>query len=444
MTTTQTISRDELETLAFNGETHTERALARMLLAALDSEPVDEFISLITRLAHSLKKVNPDSELPAKAMDYLQRRGFKQSPLRAIAPPAPLTTTTEQRRVIEMLLSVCGAAFELADDACESEIDGEVCVTVQPDAFNKLSDVLDEIEETLPTEDPDRPDVFLAWSAMPRAALKSLLYAAPPAPVGYPERLPCPVLLEPGMRIGKGVKTSVLLKAIQRRAAFHAELEAMTPEQRAEHYDGVNEMREMLGVPPLPAPAPVAVPDEQHSERFSWSYKQWAEHLGGRHQNNDPACYYEFGSFMAVAEMLRQFGNVQRKVGWNACRAAMQAEPVTAANTLPEEKGSSLQLRNLIRQRHAEWSEKTFGNVGPVGPLKHLAKEANEAAEALDDLSEWADMQFLLWDAQRRAGITDDEITAAMEEKLKVNMARQWPEPKDGEPRLHIKPEQEV
>lgn len=28
-------NRDELEVLAFNGETHTERALARMLLAGL-------------------------------------------------------------------------------------------------------------------------------------------------------------------------------------------------------------------------------------------------------------------------------------------------------------------------------------------------------------------------------------------------------------------------
>ncbi|ELI4387015.1 DUF550 domain-containing protein, partial [Escherichia coli] len=46
---------------------------------------------------------------------------------------------------------------------------------------------------------------------------------------------------------------------------------------------------------------------------------------------------------------------------------------------------------------------------------------------------------FLLWDAQRRAGISDAEITAAMEDKLKINMERQWPEPKDGEPRLHIK-----
>lgn len=110
-----------------------------------------------------------------------------------------------------------------------------------------------------------------------------------------------------------------------------------------------------------------------------------------------------------------------------------------ALASLEAEKGASLQLRNFIRQRHAEWSEKTFGNVGPVGPLKHLSKEALEAAAEPDDLSEWADMQFLLWDAQRRAGISDGEITAAMEEKLKVNMARQWPEPKDGEPRLHIK-----
>ncbi|ENO7479141.1 DUF550 domain-containing protein [Citrobacter amalonaticus] len=110
-----------------------------------------------------------------------------------------------------------------------------------------------------------------------------------------------------------------------------------------------------------------------------------------------------------------------------------------ALASLEAEKGASLQLRNLIRQRHAEWSDKTFGNVGPVGPLKHLSKEALEAADDIRDLGEWADMQFLLWDAQRRAGICDGEITAAMEEKLNVNMARQWPEPKDGEPRFHIK-----
>ncbi|EOV0291953.1 DUF550 domain-containing protein [Salmonella enterica] len=95
--------------------------------------------------------------------------------------------------------------------------------------------------------------------------------------------------------------------------------------------------------------------------------------------------------------------------------------------------------RERIRREHAEWSDATFGDVGPIGPLKHLSKEALEAAAEPDDLSEWADMQFLLWDAQRRAGISDGEITAAMVKKLEINKSRQWPEPKDGEPRLHIK-----
>ncbi|ECI4313782.1 DUF550 domain-containing protein [Salmonella enterica subsp. salamae] len=95
--------------------------------------------------------------------------------------------------------------------------------------------------------------------------------------------------------------------------------------------------------------------------------------------------------------------------------------------------------RERIRREHAEWSDATFGDVGPIGPLKHLSKEALETAAEPGDLSEWADMQFLLWDAQRRAGITDKQITLAMIEKLEINKSRQWPEPKDGEPRLHIK-----
>lgn len=95
--------------------------------------------------------------------------------------------------------------------------------------------------------------------------------------------------------------------------------------------------------------------------------------------------------------------------------------------------------REQVRREHAEWSQATFGNVGPVGPLKHLSEEALEAAAEPGDLSEWADMQFLMWDAQRRSGITDAQITQAMIDKLAVNKQREWPEPKDGEPRLHIK-----
>ncbi|EOF6267633.1 DUF550 domain-containing protein, partial [Salmonella enterica] len=95
--------------------------------------------------------------------------------------------------------------------------------------------------------------------------------------------------------------------------------------------------------------------------------------------------------------------------------------------------------RERIRHEHAGWSDATFGDVGPVGPLKHLSKEALEAAADPSDPLEWADMQFLLWDAQRRAGISDEQITQVMVEKLAVNKQREWPEPKDGEPRQHVK-----
>lgn len=112
-------------------------------------------------------------------------------------------------------------------------------------------------------------------------------------------------------------------------------------------------------------------------------------------------------------------------------RIHLDEEPYIAPLSAPD--------RDQVRREHAEWSQATFGNVGPVGPLKHLSKEALEAADQPGDLSEWADMQFLLWDAQRRAGITDEQITQAMIDKLAVNKQRSWPEPKDGEPRLHIK-----
>ncbi|HDZ9108232.1 TPA: DUF550 domain-containing protein [Klebsiella pneumoniae] len=121
----------------------------------------------------------------------------------------------------------------------------------------------------------------------------------------------------------------------------------------------------------------------------------------------------------------------------NPSRAAMYLRITEIA--LAALMGEFSFARNQVRREHAEWSQATFGNVGPVRPLKHLSKEALEAANQPADLTEWVDMQFLLWDAQRRAGITDEQITKAMIEKLAVNKQRSWPEPKDGEPRLHIK-----
>ncbi len=61
-----------------------------------------------------------------------------------------------------------------------------------------------------------------------------------------PETLPCPVMLEPGLRFGKGVRTQTMLDALQRRAEYYAELEAMTPERRADHDVGMKEFAAVL------------------------------------------------------------------------------------------------------------------------------------------------------------------------------------------------------
>ncbi|MCU1787485.1 hypothetical protein CUU54_01260 [Pectobacterium polaris] len=88
---------------------------------------------------------------------------------------AGVAVTAEHQRVIGLLLGVCGAAFELADDSCECEMDGEQCVVVPCDSFERLSDALDEIENTLPDQYDDLPSTVLQWAAVPRHALRALL-----------------------------------------------------------------------------------------------------------------------------------------------------------------------------------------------------------------------------------------------------------------------------
>lgn len=55
---------------------------------------------------------------------------------------------------------------------------------------------------------------------------------------------------------------------------------------------------------------------------------------------------------------------------------------------------------------------KTIKTHMNINEAKERLLEALEAAAEPGDLSEWADMQFLLWDAQRRAGISDGEISS--------------------------------
>ncbi|EPR7652885.1 Eaa1 [Klebsiella pneumoniae] len=76
---------------------------------------------------------------------------------------------------------------------------------------------------------------------------------AQPAPE-YPETLPCPVLLEPGLRFGKGIKTSTMLAALSRRAVYESDLSALSPEERAEFQAGIEDVKALIAQPVPVAP----------------------------------------------------------------------------------------------------------------------------------------------------------------------------------------------
>ncbi|HBQ3895921.1 TPA: DUF551 domain-containing protein [Klebsiella pneumoniae] len=69
----------------------------------------------------------------------------------------------------------------------------------------------------------------------------------------YPEVLPCSVLLEPGLRFGKGIKTSTMLAALSRRSVYESDLAALSPEERVEFQAGIEDVKALIA-----QPAPVA------------------------------------------------------------------------------------------------------------------------------------------------------------------------------------------
>lgn len=75
----------------------------------------------------------------------------------------------------------------------------------------------------------------------------------------YPETLPCPVLLEPGLRFGKGIKTSTMLAALARRAVHESDMAALSPEERVEFQARIEDFKALIA---QPAPVVPAVSDD--------------------------------------------------------------------------------------------------------------------------------------------------------------------------------------
>ncbi|WP_337071972.1 DUF551 domain-containing protein [Klebsiella aerogenes] len=156
--------------------------------------------------------------------------------------------------------------------------------------------------------------------------VESRLYRHAQPAAEYPETLPCPVLLEPGMRFGKGVKTRLVLDAIQRRAEHYAELEAMTPEERAEYDAGIEAFKAML---PQPAPVVPLVPDDV-SGPLAHAYKE----LTPTFMRNHIAVFERYGiapnDSSTVIQALRiALDGIERRA------AMLQSQSLHAVKTAP-------------------------------------------------------------------------------------------------------------
>lgn len=103
------------------------------------------------------------------------------------------------------------------------------------------------LEKTIAEFENTRDDIPFGLDDDDAKILKVLKQA-----LAYPETLPCPVHLLPGLCFGKGCKTEDLLIALQRRAEYYAELDAMTPEERMKYNDNIEAIRQLLPQPESP------------------------------------------------------------------------------------------------------------------------------------------------------------------------------------------------
>ncbi len=187
---------------------------------------------------------------------------------------------------------------------------------------------------------------------------------AQPAPE-YPEVLPCSVLLEPGLRFGKGIKTSTMLAALARRAVHESDMAALSLEERVEFQARIEDFKALIA-----QPAPV-VPDELNTRTAN---DVMNEHLSWK----------DYGD----AEVFC--------IAWNACRAAMLAaakqspgsEPVTVpgkwipvSERMPENDGAYLCWDNRYVTTYAfifgAWQANQFvaKNITHWMPLPNPPKE---------------------------------------------------------------------
>lgn len=141
-------------------------------------------------------------------------------------------------------------------------------------------------------------------------------------------------------------------------------------------------------------------------------------------------------TWVPLPEEAEEWGDVASSLwekieGSNGPSARYGAEAGGHPGYLVQLETKPTDLKEFWRQ-HSQWSQATFGadtERGPIGALNHLAKEVKEALACPSDLTEYADMVFLVFDSCRRAGFSFNDLVRAVWDKFAVNKARKWGPP---------------
>jgi len=91
-----------------------------------------------------------------------------------------------------------------------------------------------------------------------------------------------------------------------------------------------------------------------------------------------------------------------------------------------------------------KWQEETFGKQNPLPKLSHLNEEIKELINDIKTGSknkrlEWADCFILLFGGAHSDGMTFEDISNAVSEKMEINRKRKWGKPDINGVQSHIK-----
>ncbi|MCW9273782.1 DUF551 domain-containing protein [Klebsiella variicola] len=143
-------------------------------------------------------------------------------------------------------------------DACEEAAAAGIKLTMNPNELLMFTSYALAAMDSDPVAEVvsiyGDPEAFGEREIRPLVGIQQMpygtkLYRHAQPVLEYPETLPCPVLLEPGLRFGKGIKTSTMLAALARRSVYESDMAALSPEERAEFQMGIEDFKALIAQP---------------------------------------------------------------------------------------------------------------------------------------------------------------------------------------------------